>query len=144
MFDLCKFLNVEEGQIFKINGYKADYRITNNHLEMLNAYDEWTTNIAIDINDLINDGIRFPRKVLRKELINLLKLIDKEYKWIAKDKGGTIKLFENKPLKNDKGIWSKDGSFYIEIGSYIARYVFDDLSWQDEEPLCIDDYVERL
>lgn len=141
MFDLCKFLNVKEGQEFKINGYSSIYRIMNNHLEVLNKDNEWTTNQAIDINDLANCGIRFPRKELRKELINLFELIDIEYNWIAKDKDNYVKVFEHKPLKNEsERKWL--GSAMV-ISHLFRPCVFDDLSWEDKQPLCINDYVNR-
>lgn len=57
MFDLCKFLNVEEGQEFGINGYIGVYRIMNNNLEMSFVHDTWSRNLAVEINDLANNGI---------------------------------------------------------------------------------------
>ena len=146
MFDLCKFLNVKEGQEFKINSYRSNYRIMNNYLEVLNKDNEWTTNQAIDINDLANCGIRFPRKELRKELLDLFKLIDRKYKWIAKD-SISIKLFEHKPLRDTEyGLWRQndEGGAYTPINHFLFPYIFDDLSWQDEEPLFIPDYVEEV
>lgn len=144
MFDLCKFLNVKEGQEFKINSYRGNYRIMNNHLEILNKDNEWTTNQAIDINDLANCGIRFPRKELQKRLLNLFELIGIEYNWAAKDRDNYVKVFEHRPLKNEsEGKWYDIESSAMVISHLFRPCVFNDLSWDDEQPLCINDYVDR-
>lgn len=115
-----------------------------NKVEVLNKDNEWTTNQAIDINDLANCGIRFPRKELRKELLNLFELIDMEYNWAAKDKDNYVKVFEHRPLKNESdGKWYGINSGAMVISHLFCPYVFDDLSWDDEQPLCINDYADR-
>ena len=77
-------------------------------------------------------------------MLDDLNNIDKKYKWIAKDKSGLICTFVSKPTKTEKfwaGGWSDDAS-YASLEAFINS-LFNSIQWEDEEPVYIDDYVER-
>ena len=74
----------------------------------------------------------------------ILRNIDKKYKWIAKDKSGLICTFVSKPIKTEK-FWSdgwSNGESYASLEA-IKNSLFTEIKWEDEEPVYIDDYVDR-
>ena len=142
--DLCKMLGVEEGEEFKIYGYKAIYFIQNGYLYFIGDYGEQKS--YLNINEVVGKNIiKLPKK---KEFTDnelfILKNIDKKYKWIAKDKNGLICTFVSKPIKTEK-LWSdgwSNGESYASLEA-IKNSLFTEIKWEDEEPVYIDDYVER-
>ena len=144
--DLCKLFGVEEGEEFNIEGFGIKYRIYNNRLECYDAnFKEWIYS-TLGFNKLIAlEIIKLPKK---KEFTDnelfILKNIDKKYKWIAKDKNGLICTFVSKPIKTEK-LWSdgwSNGESYASLEA-IKNSLFTEIKWEDEEPIYIDDYVER-
>ena len=144
--DICKLLGVEEGEEFKIEGFGIKYRIYNKRLECYDAnFKEWIYS-TLGFNKLIaSEIIKLPKK---KEFTDnelfILKNIDKKYKWIAKDKNGLICTFVSKPIKTEK-LWSdgwSNGESYASLEA-IKNSLFTEIKWEDEEPIYIDDYVER-
>ena len=144
--DLCKLLGVEEGEEFKIEGFGIKYRIYNNRLECYDAnFKEWIYS-TLGFNKLIaSEIIKLPKK---KEFTDnelyILNNIDKKYKWIAKDKSGLICTFVSKPIKTER-FWSdgwSNGESYASLEA-IKNSLFTEIKWEDDEPIYIDDYVER-
>ena len=144
--DLCKLLGVEEGEEFNIEGFGIKYRIYNNRLECYDAnFKEWIYS-TLGFNKLIaSEIIKLPKK---KEFTDnelfILKNIDKKYKWIAKDKNGLICTFVSKPIKTERfwrDGWS-NGETYASLEA-IKNSLFTEIKWEDEEPVYIDDYVDR-
>ena len=144
--DLCKLLGVEEGEEFKIEGFGIKYRIYNNRLECYDAnFKEWIYS-TLGFNKLIaSEIIKLPKK---KEFTDnelfILKNVDKKYKWMAKDKDGLICTFVSKPIKTEK-LWSdgwSNGESYASLEA-IKNSLFTEIKWEDEEPIYIDEYVER-
>ena len=144
--DLCKLLGVEEGEEFNIEGFGIKYRIYNNRLECYDAnFKEWIYS-TLGFNKLIaSEIIKLPKK---KEFTDnelfILKNIDKKYKWIAKDKSGLICTFVSKPIKTER-FWSdgwSNGESYASLEA-IKNSLFTEIKWEDEEPVYIDDYVDR-
>ena len=144
--DSCKLFGVEEGEEFNIEGFGIKYRIYNNRLESYDAnFKEWIYS-TLGFNKLIaSEIIKLPKK---KEFTDnelfILKNIDKKYKWIAKDKNGLICTFVSKPIKTEK-LWSdgwSNGESYASLEA-IKNSLFTEIKWEDEEPVYIDDYVDR-
>ena len=142
----CKLFGVEEGEEFNIEGFGIKYRIYNNRLECYDAnFKEWIYS-TLGFNKLIAlEIIKLPKK---KEFTDnelfILKNIDKKYKWIAKDKNGLICTFVSKPIKTEK-LWSdgwSNGESYASLEA-IKNSLFTEIKWEDEEPVYIDDYVDR-
>ena len=146
--DLCKLLGVEEGEEFTRDDSKIyyKYRVYNNKIqhfdETLNMW-EYST---LTINALVTSEIiklEKKKKFTDNELY-ILKNIDKKYKWIAKDKDGLICTFVSKPIKTEK-LWSdgwSNGASYASLEA-IKNSLFNSILWEDEEPVYIDDYVDR-
>ena len=142
--DLCKLFNVEEGEEFKIYGYEAIYFIENGYLYFIGDYSEQKS--YLNINEVVGKNIIKLQK--KKEFTDnelfILKNVDKKYKWMAKDKDGLICTFVSKPIKTEK-LWSdgwSNGDSYASLEA-IKNSLFTEILWEDEEPICIDDYVER-
>ena len=144
--DSCKLFGVEEGEEFNIEGFGIKYRIYNNRLECYDAnFKEWIYS-TLGFNKLIaSEIIKLPKK---KEFTDnelyILNNIDKKYKWIAKDKNGLICTFVSKPIKTER-FWSdgwSNGESYASLEA-IKNSLFTEIKWEDEEPVCIDDYVDR-
>ena len=144
--DSCKLFGVEEGEEFNIEGFGIKYRIYNNRLECYDAnFKEWIYS-TLGFNKLIaSEIIKLPKK---KEFTDnelyILNNIDKKYKWIAKDKSGLICTFVSKPIKTER-FWSdgwSNGESYASLEA-IKNSLFTKIKWEDEEPIYIDEYVER-
>ena len=143
--DLCKLLGVEEGEEFKRDDSKIyyKYRVHNNiiqHFDEVLKIWEYST---LSINALVtSEIIKLPKK---KEFTNdelcILRNIDKKYKWIARDESGSLCIFDEKPKKSEEMWDNVTHSDFIELNCY--NNLFNSIHWEDEEPIRIDDYVER-
>ena len=147
--DSCKLFGVEEGEEFNIEGFGIKYRIYNNRLECYDAnFKEWIYS-TLGFNKLIaSEIIKLPKKKqFTDDELYILRNIDKKYKWIAKDKSGLICTFVSKPIKTEK-LWSdgwsnsNNGESYASLEA-IKNSLFTEIKWEDEEPIYIDEYVER-
>ena len=141
--DLCKLFGVEEGEEFEFNKYTGSrYRVNYGRLEFLT--DKGWVNSAFEFNEAIGcEVIKLPKKKeFTDDELCILRNIDKEYKWIARDEeDGGICVFIEKPLRKEH-LWDfKRNSYYIEFHCY--NHLFQSIQWEDEEPVFIDDYVER-
>ena len=143
--DLCKLLGVEEGEEFEIeynDGIKdvLIFKIIQNNLYSRLSKDNTYSLSRLEINIIkqIKNIIKLPKKKeFTDDELCILRNIDKEYKWIARDKDNQIFIHEVKPSKLSN-MWkdynSNDFPFY---------HLFNSITWEDEEPVYIDDYVER-
>ena len=136
--DLCKLLGVEEGEEFKIKGYEYTYIIKKQFLYILNE-DRYS---HLEVNDLINkEIIKLPKKKeFTDDELCILRNIDKKYKWIARDKSGSLCIFDKKPKKSEEMWDNVICSDFIELNCF--NNLFNSINWEDEEPIRIDDYVE--
>ena len=142
--DLCKLLGVEEGEEFTRDDSKIyyKYRVYNNRIqhfdEVLKIWDYST----LTVNALVtSEIIKLPKKKqFTDDELCILRNIDKEYKWIARDKRNTLYVYkENEPFTTGT-VWNNHSDNY-------ARFPYDDIfksiSWEDIKPTYIDDYVDR-
>lgn len=139
MLDLCKIFGVEEGEEFKIEGYEAIYFILNGYLYFINSTKKRS---SLNINDVVGKNIiKIPKKKnFTDDELCILRNIDKEYKWIARDKHNTLYVYkENEPFTTG-AVWNNHSDNY-------ARFPYDDIfksiSWEDKKAIYIDDYVDR-
>lgn len=146
--NLYKLLEVEEREEFKIEGCNYDYRfrVYNNRIQHFDKELKLWEYSTLTVNALAaSEIIKLPKK---KEFTDnelcVLKNIDKKYKWMAKDKDGLICTFVSKPIKTEK-LWSdgwSNGESYASLEA-IKNSLFTEIKWEDEEPIYIDEYVER-
>ena len=151
--DLCKLFNVEEGEEFIVefkDGHLSNckYRVMNNLMgwsERGTKYDGVYNPSCFSLNEVnkVKNIIKLPKKKeFSKDELYILRNIDKEYKWIARDEeDGGICIFIEKPLRKNH-IWDLErSSHYMFFSCY--NHLFNSIQWEDEEPVYIDDYVER-
>ena len=144
MLDLCRLFGVEEGEEFKLKlfGVIEKYRFKNGKLEYYDdVINKWVKS-RITMNHFLNSEIiKLPKKKeFTDDELFILKNVDKRYKWIAKDKNGLIVTFVSKPIKTER-FWNDDAS-YASLEA-IKNSLFNSIQWEDDEPVCIDDYVTR-
>ena len=146
MLDLCKIFGVEEGEKFKIDGYEDIYFIENGYLYYIGDYGEKKS--YLNINDVAGKNvIKLPKKKeFTDDELCILRNIDKEYKWIAKDRDGDLWIYTNKPKKEYDRYWkdcSSSKSLSFEPLDIFKNSLFTEIEWEDDEPIFIDSYVER-
>ena len=147
--DLCRLFGVEEGEEFKLvsDNSESKYIIVDNILNLvIDNRKPYVSELTInDINAYKLKIIKLPKKKqFSQDTLNFFKMIDKKYKWIAKDKDGLICTFVSKPIKTEK-LWSdgwSNGDSYASLEA-IKNSLFNSIQWEDEEPVYIDDYVDR-
>ena len=147
--DLYKLFGVVEGEEFKIeynDGIKdaLTFKIIQNNLYSRLSKDDIYRLSSLEINIIkrIKNIIKLPKKKeFSQDELCVLKNIDKKYKWIARDKSGSLCIFDEKPNKSGE-MWNNViHSSFIELGCF--NNLFNSINWEDEEPIRIDDYVER-
>lgn len=137
--DLCKLLGVGEGEEFKVNGKDTIYFITDNILQYkINSYHSKVSNLKV--NEIIIITKLPKKKQFSQDTLNFFKCIDKRWRYIAKDKNGTISAFGSKPTKKERCWLNYEGFDCLDV---FKDSLFDEILWEDDEPIYIDDYVER-
>ena len=139
--DLCKLLGVEEGEEFKLSKSDLTHRINNNKLEVL--YEGLWGYTAIAFNKVATSEItKLPKKKqFSQDELCILRNIDKKYKWLARDNNGSVCIFSEKPYREDDAWGNVIRTPYNDFNCY--NHLFDQVLWEDEEPVYIDGYVER-
>lgn len=137
--DICKLFGVEEGEEFKVNGKDTIYFITDNILQYkINSYHSKVSNLKV--NEIIKITKLPKKKQFSQDTLNFFKCIDKRWRYIAKDKNGTISAFGSKPTKKERCWLNYEGFDCLDV---FKDSLFDQILWEDDEPIYIDDYVER-
>ena len=147
--DLCKLLGVEEGEEFKLKlfGVIEKYRFKNGKLEYYDdVINKWVKS-RITMNHFLNSEIikLLKKKEFTEDELYILKNVNKKYKWIAKDSDGEVWTYSDKPKKRNV-YWTGYPPFKpldFEPLDIIKNSLFTEIQWEDEEPIYIDDYVER-
>ena len=142
--DLCKLLGVEEGEEFKLKLFGAigKYRLKNGKLEYYDDFINKWVESTISMNDILDSEIikLSKKKQFSQDTLNFFKCIDKKFEWIARDRDGEVWIYISKPKKRDIS-WENFGLYKpLDI---IKDSLFTEIKWEDEEPVYIDDYVER-
>ena len=143
--DLCKLLGVEEGEEFTRDDSKIyyKYRVYNNRIQHFDEVLKIWEYSTLSINALVtSEIIKLPKKKkFSDDELCILRNIDKKYKWIARDESGSLCIFDEKPKKSEEMWDNVTHSDFIELNCYNS--LFNSIQWEDEEPIRIDDYVER-
>ena len=79
---------------------------------------------------------------LTSDEIAILRNIDKEYKWIARDKNGILYIYDSVPEKRGNYKWSRD-TLHVDILSNLSLFshMFKFIQWTDSEPYVINDLL---
>lgn len=93
------------------------------------------------INTIVNcKVIKLPKKKeFTDDELAIMRSLPKEYEWMARDDDGELYIFDKKP-KNINGIWENNERLNH---FYFFEHLFKSITSEDEEPVFIDDYVER-
>ena len=142
--DLCKLFGVEEGEEFTRDdsNFYYKYRVYNNKIQHFDEVLEQWRYSPLTINALATSEIikLSKKREFSQDELCILRNIDKEYKWIARDKRNTLYVYkENEPFTTGT-VWNNHSDNYARF-PYDA--IFKSISWEDKKPTDIDDYVER-
>ena len=142
MLDLCKIFGVEEGEEFKFCEYGDIYFIQNGYLYFIDI-DSIEKKSYLNINYVAGKNIikLQKKKQFTDDELCILRNIDKEYKWIARDRWGEMWIYSDKPKKEDEQ-WNWN-TYYFKPLNIFKNSLFTEIKWEDEEPVYIDDYVNR-
>lgn len=133
--------NYYDGLLFNLDGKDFDLSINNyrddltcdhmvlHDLDVMKVYKDYTC------QELLWERKEFPK--LTETERTILENIDKNYKWIARDKNGSLGVYENKPKKNDS-IWFSD-----IFGDFCFNHLFLFIDWTDEERYLIEDLLKE-
>lgn len=78
----------------------------------------------------------------------IIRRIGKRWKWIAREKDGTLSLFVEKPYKTNNEWWvniSTDNR--IDVWSSLGglkRSVLSSITWYDDEPVSLDEIRQKI
>lgn len=70
----------------------------------------------------------------------ILKNINKNYKWIARDVDGQLFVYSDKPIKGAT-CWGRYTYTYASP-LYVYSHLFTCIKWEDEEPYLIEDLLK--
>lgn len=140
--DLCKLFGVEEGEEFKIGTHENPYRIYNNSLQSFDTdFEEWRKSPIMFNYVISSDIIKLPKKKqFTDDELDIFKKIPKAFKWCTRDKNKHLYCYKSKPNKDDE-CWFDNRDSCGTLG--IFDTLFQSIQWEDEEPVFIDDYVNR-
>ena len=72
----------------------------------------------------------------------ILENIDKDYKWICRDKNMNIYVFDLKPSKDEEyDCWDSDEGIGERLE--VFNHIFQFIKWEDEEPYNIEELLEE-
>lgn len=69
----------------------------------------------------------------------ILENIDKDYKWIARDKEECLRCYDCKPVKGNV-FWNITGKKYAHMGGF--NHLFQFIKWEDTEPYNIEELLK--
>ena len=141
---LSEMFEVERDVDFKVKGYESRFRLTLNvnGIECLkiksSASDVWETPLTGTIFNVISiapDGIIHLPPPLTDEQRNILRaLYTLGYRWLVKDKYGSVYAYETKPHTKYQDIWHcEDGGLYLCYAKP-TKCLEPIVSWPDPEP----------
>ena len=142
--DLCKLLDVEEGEEFKIEGcnFEYRYRVYKNRIQNFDVGLKIWDYSSLSVNALVtSEIIKLPKeKTFTNDELCVLKNIDKEYKWITRDKRNTLYVFKKDEPFTTGTVWN---NYSVDYARFPYDDIFKSISWEDKKATYIDDYVER-
>jgi hypothetical protein len=121
---------------------KMTTRVTELELE---KFKNNAMNAGLSLNTYVKKAIEYYDKhmIFKADELCILRNIDKKYKWIFRD-GYGISVSDIKPIRDrHTGAWESENGDYLMLQCFNEFDLFQGVNIADEEPLYIDDYVER-
>ena len=144
--DLCKIFGVEEGEEFKIKSSGVTenciYIIQYNSLRVRDKARKDFRDSILELNEIKDaEIIKLPKKKeFTDDELAIMRSLPKKYKWIARDGiNNVLCIYQLKPEKHSECWLSAMACVHLHMFSHL----FNSILWEDEEPVFIDDYVER-
>jgi len=140
-----KFTGLEEGKKYEDKNNKYDtylYQIKNGELIAMSKWSGLVEKVHFgnwDIDSMLEaEFVEVKSKIkLTETQRDILKgKIAEGYNWIARDKDDDINFYTENPSKDDAEWWMELGGEYAK-----SRMEFDFLSWEDEEPTNIKEFL---
>ena len=125
------FLNLAGGGYLSPNHYNEDLTSTDDYtkFDIMKVYKDFTC------KELLWERKEKPKLTEDEKVI--LKNVDKDYKWIARDKDGTLSFHYVKPHK-EAYFWSSLEAIYVgELFPNLFRFI----KREDEEPYSIEELL---
>lgn len=89
--------------------------------------------VYVNKEKLLNEIAR-TRKIIEgyKRAISIGSVVSSKRLWIARDKDGSLYMFDAKPIKNNEGIWvfGEQQCYSIKL----PQTWFNSVKWEDDEP----------
>lgn len=96
--------------------------------------DCWVNNKDLFSDKFLDQEVEIERQEFTSKEVKLLSMLRKQYRWIARDKDGTINVYADKPTKGkEKGWWDDCTNDYFNLACFGCE--FASISWEDEEPV---------
>ena len=129
-----KFLNLDYDAFLWIRNFDENLKCINdlNELDIMKVDKDYTC------TELLWERKEKQKPELTEDEKVILRNIPKEYKWIVRDKCGTICVFIYKPHKSGLG-W---GSIIFEA-LVLFDHLFNFIKWENEEPYLIEDLLGK-
>ena len=129
-----KFLNLDDDGFL----WSCDFDKNLKHIYDLYEFDIMKVYKDYTLTELLLERKETPKLTEDEKVI--LRNIDKEYKWIARDDDGLLCVYKEKPTKDDYDGWN-DSAF-----SFASLWAFDNLfqfiKWEDDEPYSIEELLK--
>ena len=127
-----KLLHLESLGYVNLDNYNENLKFNNgnlNEFDIMKVYKDYTC------KELLWERKEKPQ--LNEDEKAILRNVPKHYKWIARDKCGTICVFIDKPHKSGLG-WG--GNFFEVL--VLFSHLFQFIKWEDEEPYSIEELLK--
>ena len=130
-FVICDNICVTSTLIFPLNEFDDDLKGSSRKFDIMKVYEDYTL-----------------KKVLweRKEFVvstdekTILRILPKQFKWIARSYENTLLLYEEKPQKT-RYYWE---SSLGDVENLMAfNHLFEYIKWEDELPTLIEDLLKE-
>lgn len=135
-----KYIYSVESTMLNLNGGKTLSKTQYNELLIRNGNHDW------DIMKVYEDYTL--KKVLweRKEFVvstdekTILRILPKQFKWIARSDENTLLLYEEKPQKT-RYYWDSSKGDVENLMAF--NHLFEYIKWEDELPTLIEDLLKN-
>lgn len=135
--EVFKLLGLSPDEVFKIDSFSVDYKITQDLRVYMNVdRDSWTRSVYT-IADFLNGSLFIYKKPIPTKVEQLVinYALACGCHWLAKDNNNAVYAYKEKPQKkSNSGMWDDNGNGILEIELPISF-----LSWEDDEPYYIGD-----
>ena len=126
--DIFVDLNGDGYYYFSSLNFNNNYK--NSDIVIMKVYKDYT------LKELLWERKEKPKLTDDEKVI--LRNIDKDYKWIARDRGKYLYVYENMPFKSECMWYAKGDLTNLHIFKHLFRFI----QWEDKKPYLIEDLLK--